>query len=154
MSAVVDSEPRVRSMGHDDIEAVLEVEHAAYDFPWSANIFADCMKAGYICRVCLSGSALVGYGIMSLGAGECHVMNLCVHPEHSGNGYGSLLLTDLLDIARRSNAHIAFLEVRTSNRRAHALYQYMGFNEVGIRKNYYPAQKGREDAFVLAKTLD
>lgn len=153
MSAVVDHKPHVRTMSHRDIAAVLDIERAAYQFPWSANIFAECMKAGYVCRVCISDIYLVGYGIMSVGAGECHVMNLCVHPEHSGNGYGSFLMADLLSIARRSKAHIAFLEVRTSNRRAHSLYQYLGFNEVGIRKNYYPAKKGREDAYVLAKTL-
>jgi ribosomal-protein-alanine N-acetyltransferase len=81
-------------------------------------------------------------------------MNLCVDPEQHGNGYGALLMTDLLAIARRSHAHIAFLEVRTSNQRAHSLYHNLGFNEVGIRKNYYPARKGREDAYVLARTLD
>lgn len=154
MSAVVDQEPSIRSMSDRDIRAVLDIERAAYDFPWSANIFAECVRAGYVCRVCVNGSEPAGYGIMSVGAGECHIMNLCVHPAQSGNGYGSLLMADLLAIAQRSNVQIAFLEVRMSNRRAHSLYQYLGFNEIGIRKNYYPAQKGREDAYVLAKSLD
>jgi [ribosomal protein S18]-alanine N-acetyltransferase len=153
MSAVVDHPARIRTMDTRDIDSVLDIERAAYDFPWSANIFSECMKAGYVCRLCLDNVSPVGYGIMSVGAGECHIMNLCVHPMCSGNGYGSLLLTDLLDIATRARAHIAFLEVRTSNRRAHSLYQHLGFNEVGIRKNYYPAPTGREDAYVLAKTL-
>lgn len=154
MSAVVKHESHVRTMNERDIEGVLGIERAAYDFPWSANIFAECMKAGYVCRVCVSGIDPVGYGIMSVGAGESHIMNLCVHPDQSGNGYGSLLMEDLLAIARRSRVRIAFLEVRTSNRRAHSLYQYLGFNEIGVRKNYYPAKKGREDAYVLAKTMD
>lgn len=154
MSAVVDARPRVRSMSERDIEGVVGIERAAYDFPWNANIFAECMKAGYVCRVCVSGVDLVGYGIMSMGAGESHIMNLCVHPDESGNGYGSLLMEDMLSIARRSGVRITFLEVRTSNRRAHSLYQYLGFNEVGVRKNYYPAKKGREDAYVLAKTMN
>lgn len=154
MSAVVDPRPLVRSMGERDIEGVVGIERAAYDFPWNANIFAECMKAGYVCRVCVSGVDLVGYGIMSMGAGESHIMNLCVHPDESGNGYGSLLMEDMLSIARRSGVRITFLEVRTSNRRAHSLYQYLGFNEVGVRKNYYPAKKGREDAYVLAKTMN
>lgn len=154
MSAVLDHKTHVRTMSERDIEAVLRIERAAYNFPWSANIFAECMKAGYVCRVCVNDIDLVGYGIMSVGAGESHIMNLCVHPEQSGNGYGSLLMADLLAIARRAAVHITFLEVRTSNRRAHALYQHLGFNEVGIRKNYYPAKKGREDAYVLAKTMD
>lgn len=154
MSAVLDHEAHVRTMNERDIEAVLGIERAAYDFPWSANIFTECMKAGYVCRVCLSGIDVVGYGIMSVGAGESHIMNLCVHPDQSGNGYGSFLMEDLLAIARRSRVRIAFLEVRTSNRRAHSLYQHLGFNEIGVRKNYYPAKKGREDAYVLAKTMD
>ncbi|MGA8261512.1 MAG: ribosomal protein S18-alanine N-acetyltransferase [Arenicellales bacterium] len=141
-------------MSERDIERVLDIERAAYDFPWSGAIFSECMNAGYICRVCWDNAALVGYGIMSIGAGECHVMNLCVDPEQHGNGYGSLLMTDLLAIARRSHAQIAFLEVRISNQRAHLLYRHLGFNEVGIRRNYYPARKGREDAYVLARTLD
>lgn len=154
MSAVVDPRPSVRTMGERDIDGVVGIERAAYDFPWNANIFAECMKAGYVCRVCVSGADLVGYGIMSMGAGESHIMNLCVHPDESGNGYGSLLMEDMLSIARRSGVRITFLEVRTSNRRAHSLYQYLGFNEVGVRKNYYPAKKGREDAYVLAKTMN
>lgn len=141
-------------MSHHDIEQVLDIEQAAYDFPWSANVFAECLKAGYVCRVCFDNDAMVGYGIMSMGAGECHIMNLCVHPLRHGNGYGSLLMSDLLEIAGRSNTHMAFLEVRISNNKAHALYQQLGFNEIGIRKNYYPARRGREDAYVLAKTLD
>lgn len=154
MSAVLENQVHVRTISRSDIEQVLEIERAAYDFPWSANVFAECLKAGYVCRACFNDNTMVGYGIMSMGGGECHIMNLCVHPLRHGNGYGSLLMSDLLKIAGRSNAHMAFLEVRTSNRRAHALYQYLGFNEIGVRKNYYPARRGREDAYVLAKMLD
>lgn len=153
MSAVVDQAPYIRDMSGRDIDAVLEIERAAYDFPWSANIFNECIKVGYVCRVCFSDSRMVGYGIMSMGAGECHIMNLCVDPAQQGRGYGSNLMADLLSIAQRSRTRIAFLEVRISNHRAHALYQLLGFNEVGTRKNYYPARRGREDAYVLAKTI-
>lgn len=154
MSAVIENRICVRSMSERDIDAVLDIERAAYDFPWSASVFSECIKAGYVCRVCFNGTELVGYGIMSMGAGECHIMNLCVHPQRHGSGYGSLLMSDLLTIAGRSNTHMVFLEVRTSNRRAHALYHQLGFNEIGVRKNYYPARRGREDAYVLAKTLN
>lgn len=153
MSAVVDQAPYIRDMSGRDIDMVLEIERAAYDFPWSANIFNECIKVGYVCRVCVSDTAMVGYGIMSIGAGECHIMNLCVDPGQKGRGYGSNLMMDLLSIAQRQGARIAFLEVRISNHRAHGLYQLLGFNEVGTRKNYYPARRGREDAYVLAKTI-
>lgn len=154
MSAVLEDQVHVRTMSHGDIGRVVEIEQAAYDFPWNANVFAECLRAGYVCRVCLDDDIMVGYGIMSMGAGECHIMNLCVHPHHHGNGYGSLIMSDMLKIAGQSRTHMAFLEVRISNRRAHALYQHLGFNEIGVRKNYYPARWGREDAYVLAKTLD
>lgn len=154
MSAVLENQVDVRTMSLEDIEQVLEIELVAYDFPWTANVFAECLRAGYVCRVCVNEGVMMGYGIMSMGAGECHIMNLCVDPGRHGNGYGSLLMNDLLDIAELTRTHIAFLEVRISNRRAHALYQQLGFNEIGIRKNYYPARRGREDAYVLAKTLD
>lgn len=153
MSAVVEQAPYIRDMSGRDIDTVLENERAAYDFPWSANIFNECMKVGYVCRVCVTDVGMAGHGIMSIGAGECHIMNLCVDPAQQGRGYGSNLMADLLSTAQRQRARIAFLEVRISNHRAHALYQLLGFNEVGTRKNYYPARRGREDAYVLAKTL-
>jgi len=154
MSAVVDQAPYLRDMGSEDIGAALEIERVAYDFPWNANIFAECIKVGYVCRACFDPARMVGYGIMSMGAGECHIMNLCEDPDQQGRGYGSSLMEDLLSIAQGARVRIAFLEVRTSNQRAHALYQFLGFNEVGTRRNYYPARRGREDAYVLAKTLD
>lgn len=154
MSAVLQDRIHLRTMSLEDIDQVLEIERSAYDFPWTANVFSECLKAGYVCRVCFDDDALVGYGIMSMGAGECHIMNLCVHPQKHGSGYGARLMSDLLQIAGQSRTHMAFLEVRISNQRAHALYQQLGFNEIGIRKNYYPARWGREDAYVLAKTLD
>jgi ribosomal-protein-alanine N-acetyltransferase len=153
MSAVLDHRTYIRTMSEHDIETVIAIEQQAYDFPWSMSIFLECIRAEYVCRVCLNNDELMGYGIMSLGAGECHIMNVCVCPLEQGNGYGSLLMDDLLAIAKRANTHIAFLEVRISNRRAHALYQHLGFNEVAIRRNYYPAPQGREDAYVLAKTI-
>jgi len=153
MSAVLDESVRIRGMGPGDIDDVVRIEGAAYDFPWSTGVFRECLRAGYVCRICLVGREAAGYGIMTLGTDECHIMNLCVDPARHGNGYGGMLLKDLLAIAGRANCHVAFLEVRTSNRRAHALYQSMGFNEVGVRKNYYPARRGREDAYVLARNL-
>ncbi|MBS1270772.1 MAG: Ribosomal-protein-alanine acetyltransferase [Gammaproteobacteria bacterium] len=154
MSAVFSHQTYIRTMSDRHMDTILAIEQAAYDFPWSANIFEECMKAGYVCRACFDDIEVVGYGVMSVGVGECHLMNLCIHPDRHGNGYGSMLVGDLLAIAKRANARIAFLEVRTSNRRAHSLYRHLGFNEVGIRKNYYPARRGREDAYVLAKTMD
>ena len=88
-----------------------------------------------------------------MAAGECHVLNLCIDPELRGKGLGRYLMKHLLDLARHHKAEMVFLEVRPSNRHAIALYESMGFNEVGRRRRYYPAKKGREDALVLARNL-
>jgi [ribosomal protein S18]-alanine N-acetyltransferase len=97
---------------------------------------------------------IIGHAIMSYAVGECHILNLCVHPQHQGMGLGRKLILHLLDVARRNGARIAFLEVRLSNENAYKLYQSLGFAEVGIRKDYYPADNGREDAMILAYDLD
>jgi ribosomal-protein-alanine N-acetyltransferase len=155
MSAVLsDAAPGVRYMLAADLATVLQIEKRAYEFPWSEGIFRDCLNAGHVMRVLELQSVPVGYSVMSVGAGECHLLNLCVDPPHQGQGLGRFLLETMLAIARRHRARIAFLEMRISNRRAFRLYHDIGFNEIGTRRNYYPAAAGeREDAWVLAKVL-
>jgi ribosomal-protein-alanine N-acetyltransferase len=143
----------LRRMGDQDIEAVVDCERAAYEFPWSADIFRDCLRVGYNCWVMEQGDLIVGHGIMSIGVGECHVLNLCVHPRWQRMGVGRRLLRRLLALARSKGADTAFLEVRVSNLLARALYGSEGFCEIGERRGYYPARNGREDAVVLARTL-
>ncbi len=94
-----------------------------------------------------------GYGILTVAAGESHLLNLCVRPESRGEGIGRKLLRFLISLARRHDADILFLEVRASNAAARALYQVEGFNELGTRKDYYPQANGREDAIILARSL-
>lgn len=144
---------RLRAMQPADVARVMPVERAAYEFPWSEGIFRDCLRIGYCCRVLEDQTALVGHGIMSVAAGECHVLNLCIHPDYQRRGLGRQLLLHLLDAARARRAHLAILEVRASNKAAFALYDGLGFNEIGIRKDYYPRRRGREDALVLARNL-
>ena len=129
------------------------IEGQAYEFPWSRDIFEDCFRAGYFCWGCLDERELQGYGVMSVGAGECHILNLCVASAVRRQGVGRYLLAHLLHLARRHNADTAFLEVRPSNQGALLLYHAIGFNEIGRRRGYYPARQGREDAIVLARCL-
>lgn len=154
MSAVV-KEPALslRPMTEADLPAVLLIERSAYRFPWSRAIFQDCLRVGYCCWVLERGSAVAGYGVMSVAAGESHLLNLCVEPGLHGIGLGHHMLTNLLEIARKHNADTAFLEVRPSNEAAKRLYMAAGFDEVGMRRNYYPAESGREDAIIMARTL-
>jgi ribosomal-protein-alanine N-acetyltransferase len=147
-------QPRIRAMEKDDLPAVVEIEQSVYDFPWTQGIFADCLNAGYLCQIYESEAGIFGYGIMSVSDGESHILNLCISQGYQGHGWGSRLLEHLLDLARRYKGRIAFLEVRVSNEHAFELYHRAGFNEIGMRKAYYPAAGGgREDAIVLAKTL-
>jgi len=140
-------------MTMDDVDTVIAIEVASYDFPWTRGIFSDCLRIGYVCRVLTQGGRIQGYGVLSHGAREAHVLNLCVHPQARGLGYGRLLLRDLLDAAETLQADTVLLEVRPSNSTAIALYHSMGFNEIGLRKDYYPAHQGREHALVLALAL-
>lgn len=145
--------PEIRPMIYADLSWVTEIEQTAYSFPWSATIFRDCIRVGHACYAALQENKGVGYGIMSIGAGECHFLNVCVRPEQQQCGIGTAIVEFLLDVAREQSVTTAFLEVRFSNRAAHNLYQRFGFYEIGTRKDYYPAPNGREDALVLAKEL-
>jgi ribosomal-protein-alanine N-acetyltransferase len=148
-----------------DLPAVLTVENAAYSYPWTEGIFRDCLRVGYHCLVAepVAGNVpglapgdprpLVGHAVMSAAVGECHLLNLCVHPDWQSRGLGRRILLRLFSIGRANNADTAFLEVRASNRRAIALYESEGFCEVGLRRGYYPAGDRREDAVVMARPL-
>lgn len=145
---------RLRKMRVDDLASVLEIEAKNYNFPWSEGIFKDCIKSGvYSCWVCEEMDSIKGYSIVSMAGGEAHIMNICVDPLVQKQGVGSKLLENMIEIATKK-AETIFLEVRPSNKIAIALYEKRGFNEIGIRKNYYPAVNGqKEDAVMLALDL-
>ena len=145
---------RFRPMDADDIAPVVALEHSVYPFPWSEQIFRDCLRVGYDCWVVESDGRVSGYGIMSMGAGECHILNLCIAPPLRRRGVGRRLLFALLARARKSGMQHAFLEVRPSNHGAIALYERSGFERIGVRRGYYQAADGREDAIVYRRALD
>lgn len=149
MVAVARPASHMRLMRMDDLDAVVAMELASYDFPWTRGIFADCLRAGHPCWVLCVDEDVAGYGILSVGAGEAHVLNICIAPAHRGLGLGRHLLGRLLDVARWSGARSVLLEVRPSNPLAKALYESVGFREIGRRPRYYPAKDGREDAIVM-----
>lgn len=142
-----------RLMTEYDMPVILDIEKRSYQFPWSEGIFHDCLRFGYSSWVIEVERQVIGYGVMSLAVNECHILNLCVDPDEQGQGVGRRMLHQLLIIARARKADTAFLEVRPTNYQALSLYFSEGFNEIGLRKNYYPALFGREDAIILAKTL-
>lgn len=141
---------RTRTMIHDDLAEVSDIERRSYDFPWSHGVFRDCLLAGYTCIVLERGDAIAGYGILSVAAGEAHVLNICVDPDYRRLGYGDRLLDELLLRARAASVKEVFLEVRPSNVNALSLYRKKGFRQIAHRRAYYQARYGREDAAVLS----
>ena len=155
MSAILARQgSRIRPLSMVDLDTVMDIESHAYDFPWTQGIFRDCLRVGYCCWCYENDGLIQGYGVMSVAAGESHILNLSVRPESQRQGIGSKLMKHFLQLARRHDVDIVMLEVRPSNVSAISLYEKMGFNEIGVRRNYYPADAGREDALLLALSLD
>ena len=154
MSAVPNqAQLHLRPMAETDLGDILQIECAAYAFPWNRNIFKGCLREDYCCRVVELDGEIAGYAIMSMGADEAHLLNLCVDPGHHRMGLGDVLLETMLDYARQREAVTTFLEVRPSNMGARRFYERRGFVEVGARTNYYPSRFGREDAIIMAREM-
>ena len=145
--------PDLRPMRAEDLDQVMAIEIANYEYPWTHAIFRDCLRAGYNCWVLAQAVEILGYGVLTAAAGEAHVLNVCIDGDHQGEGHGKRLMQRLIDLARWHHVERIFLEVRPSNTRAMALYDQLGFNEIGKRPNYYPSKRGREDAIVMAFEL-
>jgi ribosomal-protein-alanine N-acetyltransferase len=153
MSAVLRPTLELEPMRESDLRAVLEIEESLYEFPWTAGNFRDSLRAGYACWVMREGSTIVAYAVLMLGAGEAHLLNLSVAAHAQRRGRGRQLLHSLVQLARERQAKVLFLEVRPSNDVGKRLYATYGFRQIGVRRGYYPARKGREDALVLALDL-
>ncbi|MDH5393432.1 MAG: ribosomal protein S18-alanine N-acetyltransferase [Gammaproteobacteria bacterium] len=147
------TESHYRLMRLDDVKSVFEIDKQVYPFPWTEGIFEDCIKTGHLCVVNEIDSQIVAYGIIGMIVDEAHILNLSVSRPFQGKGYGRELLIYLLALMKRGNAVRALLEVRESNQTAISLYHSLGFEKIGTRKGYYPAEDGREDATVLAKSI-
>ena len=137
------------------LDEVLAIEGRAYPVAWSRRIFEDCLRVGYSAWVLTDAQGAVrAYALMSLAAGEAHLLNLCVAPEWQRRGLARRLLEHLLTLARQAACDQMLLEVRVSNDAAFALYRRYGFSEIGLRKGYYPTPDRRgEDGRVLALSL-
>jgi [ribosomal protein S18]-alanine N-acetyltransferase len=150
VSAVLKDTPRLAPMREADLAEVLAVENAIYSHPWSRGNFADSLRAGYQCWTWRHGDELIGYFILLVAAGEAHLLNLSIAQPHQRQGCGSVLLREVMRMAREEGGQHLFLEVRPTNLSAQGLYRKFGFSQVGVRKGYYPAARGREDALILS----
>lgn len=153
MSAVLQPIAGFRPMQAGDLDRIMEIEPRIYSHPWSRGNFADSLNAGYSCWVYESDGEVIGYAVMMVVLDEAHLLNISIATEYQGQGLGRTLLNHLIEVARRHGGTMMFLEVRPSNKNAIALYESMGFNEFSIRKGYYPAHHGREDAILMGLAL-
>ncbi len=142
-----------RPMTEADLSAIMEIEPHIYSHPWSRGNFSDSLASGYSAWVLLDGAAIIGYSLMMLVLDEAHLLNLSIAKAYQKQGLGRLLLEHMIIVAKRHNAANMFLEVRPSNISAIALYENIGFNEMAVRRGYYPAQNGREDAVLMGLAL-
>jgi [ribosomal protein S18]-alanine N-acetyltransferase len=136
------------------LDALMSIEAAAYEFPWSRGNFVDSLASGYPASLLLDASgALLGYFVAMVGVDEWHLLNITVAPAQQSQGHGQFLLDHIVSLCRRGGAQQLWLEVRGSNARARAIYTRYGFTEIGVRRGYYPAAQGREDAVVMRLPL-
>lgn len=150
--AILDGLYDIRVMESSKLEDVMEIERSAYEFPWTRSMFSSSLSSKDKCSLLYVENRLVGYAIVSYILDEAHLLNICISPQFEGLGLGRILLRKLIAEALEKRSLCFFLEVRSSNARAINLYFSEGFNEVGVRPNYYPSKKGREDAVLM--TLD
>lgn len=146
--------PLIRRLTIADVDRLIEIERAAYPFPWTRGNFVDCLSSAYACFGLQLGKELAGYSIFNWAVNEAHLLNLCVDPKWQGRAYGSLMLERTINYVTFRGNQSMFLEVRASNPRAIVLYKNRGFGVIGYRRGYYRADDGREDAVVMRLDLE
>jgi len=145
------SAPSFRRMQVNDLPEVLAIENDVYPYPWTRGNFLDSIYSGYETWTLRETSgALAGYFLLMLAVDEAHLLNISVRRDLHGRGIGRLQLDKVAGIAREKDMASVLLEVRPSNLRALAVYRRYGFEQIGVRKGYYPAADNtREDALVM-----
>ncbi|MDO9206334.1 MAG: ribosomal protein S18-alanine N-acetyltransferase [Methylotenera sp.] len=153
MSAMLKTQYQFRPMQMDDLDAVMAIEPHIYPYPWTRGNFSDSLSSGYSAWVLVSNEQIIAYSLMMMVLDEAHLLNLSVAKDYQKQGMGRLLLEYMVGVAKNNQLANMFLEVRPSNIPAIALYENMGFNEMAIRRAYYPAVDGREDAVLMGLAL-
>lgn len=154
MNALLKPRIEMQPMGESDLAEVLAIEYRVYPYPWGRGNFTDSLASGYSCWVCRVGGELVGYFVLMLAVDDAHLLTISVAEKHQGTGFGSRLLRQAMRVGYDGGAKVLLLEVRPSNEKALKMYRHFGFQQIGVRRGYYPAAQGREDALVLTHALD
>ena len=147
-------EARFEPMQLADLDAVMAIEQSNYQHPWARRNFEDVLHSGYQAQLLMGAHQVLGYFVAMQGVDEVHLLNVAVAVPYQGQGWARVML-DALDVwGRGHGARTVWLEVRQSNVRAQQVYIAHGFQRIGVRKAYYPADAGqREDALVMCCAL-
>lgn len=138
----------------DDLDAVVAIEQTAYSHPWTRGHFRDSINPLFEAQCLWLDGELLGYFLAMRGFEEMHLLNITVAPDHQGQGWGHMMLDALSLWSRHQGAQWLWLEVRQSNQRALQVYERYGFQQVSLRKDYYPAgRQQREHAVVMSLKL-
>ncbi|MHB1115467.1 ribosomal protein S18-alanine N-acetyltransferase [Sideroxydans sp.] len=144
----------LRDMTEADLEAVLAIERTVHAHPWTLGNFSDALRSRYQCKVYESAAReMIGYAVMMLAVDEAELLDIAIATSQQRKGQGRKLLNEMLALARHRAMRRMVLEVRASNVPALALYRSMGFSDIGLRRDYYPAGSGREDAILMGRGL-
>lgn len=144
---------QIRPMHLSDLNAVMQIETEVHAYPWSRGNFSDSLTSGYHCLLLEQKGNIIGYAVLMIVLDEAHLLNISIVASRQGLGFGRALLTHLVGLGQNLQALNMFLEVRLSNLAAIGLYESLGFNEMAIRKAYYPTKGGREDAVLMGLAL-
>ena len=153
LSTTASPEMSFAALREQDLSAVAAIESDVYVFPWTIGNFRDSMLSAYECWGCWVHGELIGYAIVMTALEEAHLLNFAVASSRQRYGVGTAFLRFLVDRATAARLDVIYLEVRPSNAAGLRLYERFGFKQLGIRKDYYPAMTGREDALFLGLSI-
>ena len=144
---------KIQSFAKKDLDEIVKIENQCHITPWTKKNFIDSFDAKNLFKVLKIENDIIGYYIALFASDECQLLNITVKFELQSEGFGSMLIKNLLNDCRRKNTANIFLEVRRSNYKAIRLYEKNGFNETGVRNNYYKKRDGREDAILMGLSI-
>jgi ribosomal-protein-alanine N-acetyltransferase len=143
----------LRDMTEADLDAVLRIEREVHAHPWTPGNFSDALRSNYLCKVYEEENEMLGFAVLMLAVDEAELLDIAIGSQHQRQGWGRKLLEEMMVLARRRDMRRMVLEVRASNAAAIGLYRGAGFTDIGLRRDYYPAKNGREDAMLMGREL-
>jgi ribosomal-protein-alanine N-acetyltransferase len=144
---------RLRDMIASDLDVVLRIEQQVHEHPWTRGNFDDALASGYLCKVAERDGETIGYAVLMQGVDDAELLDIGIAAQQQRRGFGRAVLEAVLALARELGRQRVVLEVRASNAAAIGLYRAKGFSEIGLRRNYYAASNGREDAILMERKL-